>query len=112
MILALSWRYTRHSRQWVWRRGHASDDGLLHGQRGVTSSTSHPGFRRYMTTVVDEEGVAWMIAGIRISGRPAGDIWSYDSHNNAFTWRAGTIGINIDPDYSHGKGVHSDAGGD
>ncbi|MBI2269917.1 MAG: T9SS type A sorting domain-containing protein [Bacteroidetes bacterium] len=91
------WKYDISSGNWTWIKGDSTQDkNGVYGTKGVPASTNNPGGRYAALCWKDNTGTFWLMGGIgrgSISGGATtgrlGDLWSYNTSTNEWTWVSG-----------------------
>ena len=84
------WKYSISSHNWVWVAGsHLIDQAGIHTIRGTFHANNQPGSRKYCSSTIDRNGHLWIFGGVTSSDAIRGDLWCYNTTEEAWAWIAG-----------------------
>ena len=109
------WKFHTANSEWTWMAGPntqtSTDVTSVYGNKGVADAANRPHARSNAISWVDSAGHFWMFSGLFIDTTPPtpasdtfNDLWSFDTHNNEWTWVSGSNAMN-DPGHYGAQGV-------
>jgi N-acetylneuraminic acid mutarotase len=84
------WSFDPATKKWTWVDGSTAMNDLTdhYGTKGVASVSNLPPTRAGASGWIDGTGLLWLFGGGNANG-PLGDLWTYNSVSNEWTWFGG-----------------------